>query len=128
MPSWLVELLEPGMLVSVAFVLFIIYLILRLAFKAYPFVLKFVTLVHDLVGDEDSPSIAKRMESQGAQLAKIMHEVLPNHGSSLNDSVRRTEAKTAELASKLEEHIGVTDVWHPMLDALYQDFNKKEEI
>lgn len=127
MPSWLIELLEPKMFVSVSFMIFLIYLFIRGAYKAYPFVLKFVTLVHDLVGDDENPSIGKRMDAQSAQLKEIMHEVLPNHGSSLNDSVRRTEAKTDDLALKLADHIGLTIKWHPMLDVMYKDFNKKEE-
>lgn len=134
MPTWLVELLEPGMLLSVGFVIFILYLFARLCFKAYPFILKFVNLVHTLVGDDENPGIAVRMNKQSekldsialsqdehtAKIGVIMHEVLPNHGSSLNDSIRRQE-------KRLTEHIMDTDKYQPMFQALYEDFNKKEE-
>jgi len=122
------------MLLSVGFVIFVIYLFIRLCFKAYPFVLKFVNLVHTLVGDDENPGIAVRMNKQTEkldaiqdsqeghtkQIKTIMHEVLPNHGSSLNDSVRRTERA-------LQEHMEENEKFQPMFQALYEDFNKKEE-
>ena len=127
MPEWISELVEPHTLVTVAFVLFVLYLIVKAFLSLYPFLLKFTNLVHTLVGDDENPGIEKRMNAQTDKIDKIMHEVLPNHGSSLNDSVRRTEAQQVELGKRLEEHIRETGVWYPMLDVMYKDFNKKEE-
>ena len=141
MPAWLVEILESGLVYSTALVLFVLFVMTRSAFKAWPFVVKFTKLVHELVGDENEPGIAVRMqkqtekldtvissqEEQGKQLKVVMHEVLPNHGSSLNDSVRRTEVNQRELTARLDSHLEDTTQWHPMLTEMYRDFNKKEE-
>lgn len=107
MPSWITELVQMDRLLTIAFVLFFLWLIIRTLFKSYPFVHKFVTLVHDLVGDDENPGIAKRMDAQARKLDMITHEVLPNHGSSLNDSVRRNEQFTKELGEKLDAHIEI---------------------
>lgn len=136
MPSWAIELLQPHNLVPMAMVLFVLWLLIRGAFKAFPFVAKFVTLVHDLVGDEEKPGIGRRMDAQGGQLKAIMHEVLPNHGSSLNDSVRRTEqaledhlkvaekqdAEQKDTAERLEGHIEETKEYVPLIKDLHTHY------
>ncbi len=38
MPSWVDDLLQPGVLIPCAVILFILWLIVRSAFKAFPFV------------------------------------------------------------------------------------------
>ena len=136
MPSWAIELLQPQNLVPMALVLFVLWLLIRGAFKAFPFVAKFVDLVHTLVGDADNPGIGARMDSQGEQLKAIMHEVLPNHGSSLNDAVRRTESaledhlkvaekqdlEQKETAKRLEEHIVETKEYVPLIKDLHDHY------
>ena len=143
MPSWVIELLQPHNLVPMALVLFVLWLMIRGAFKAFPFVAKFVDLVHTLVGDESNPGIGTRMDAQTKQLSQIMHEVLPNHGSSLNDSVRRTEQaledhlkiadkqdqEQKETAKRLEEHIVETKEYVPLIKDLHDHYieqGKKE--
>jgi len=127
-----------------ALVLFVLWLMIRGAFKAFPFVAKFVDLVHTLVGDESNPGIGSRMDAQTKQLAQIMHEVLPNHGSSLNDSVRRTEQaledhlkiadkqdqEQKETAKRLEEHIVETKEYGPWIEDVHDhdiEEGKKEQ-
>ena len=144
MPSWLVELLEPSVLYPVAFMFFLFVLGTIALIKLYPFILKFVNLIHDLVGDDKTPGIGRRMDAQGEQLKAIMHEVLPNHGSSLNDSVRRTERaledhlKVAEkqdqeqkaTAKRLEGHIKETKEYVPLIKDLHTHYieqGKKEK-
>lgn len=136
MPSWATDLLQTQNLIPMAMVLFVLWLLIRGAFKAFPFVAKFVELVHTLVGDESNPGIGTRMDAQTEQLSKIMHEVLPNHGSSLNDSVRRTEqaledhlkiaekqdAEQKDTAQRLEGHIKETNEYVPLIKDLHDHY------
>lgn len=122
MPSWLSELTQPERLLTTAFVLFVLWLIGKSLFKAFPFVASFVGLVQTLVGDKDNPGIGDRMDSQGesigemskmlgelgGQVKKIHHEVTPNHGGSIKDEIGRVETTVNALARKLDQHITIS--------------------
>ena len=76
---------------------------------------KFGHLIDDLVGEPERPGVSarpglmERMEAvegglrdQGVTLALVKHEVLPNTGTSMNDSVRRTEAHASKVEAKVD--------------------------
>lgn len=135
MPDWVANLLEPTTLFVVGSVIFIIYMLCWSFVKAYPFIVKTSNVLNTLVGNDEKPSLEKRLISHDAKLDKIIssqeedrmeiqkikHEVLPNHGSSLNDAVRRTE-------KRLDDHLNDFLEYQPFLKSLYKDFNKKEEV
>ena len=63
-----------------------------LCFKLWPVVTKFVATVNAL----------DKLPQKLALVDEIHHEVRPNTGTSLNDSVRRTEAAVAVLRTEVE--------------------------
>lgn len=61
MPAWVSDLLQSDRLLTVVFVFFIVGMVVKSALKAWPFLSKFVGLVHTLVGDDDNPGIGARL-------------------------------------------------------------------
>lgn len=57
--------------------------------------------------EEARPGVAARIFQLEERVEKIHHEVTPNHGGSMNDAQRRTEADVKELGRKLDEHITI---------------------
>lgn len=52
------------------------------------------------------------IERTDAAMAQVHHELHPNSGTSLNDSVRRTEARVAELGATTERlEVGVAGLY-----------------
>lgn len=52
------------------------------------------------------------IERTDAAMAQVHHELHPNSGTSLNDSVRRTEARVAELSATTERlEVGVAGLY-----------------
>ncbi|MHC6175480.1 hypothetical protein [Glutamicibacter sp. X7] len=132
MPGWVTDLLVPERMFTAALVIFVLWLCVRTLFKSWPFIRKFVGLVNALVGTDEEPGIAKRMDAQADKLGelqerveKIHHEVTPNHGGSMNDAQRRTEAKVGRLADALDKHISETAEWQPMLRELHATWRTK---
>ena len=139
MPSWIDDLLQPGVLIPCAVILFILWLIVRSAFKAFPFVAKFVALVNTLVGTDEKPGIGVRMdvmtkELKGntaklgvmeEQMETVHHELTTNHGSSVKDATKRLEDQGAKTEKLLADHITETAHWTPMLSDLHQIWSNK---
>ncbi|MDQ1111181.1 hypothetical protein QE418_000629 [Microbacterium testaceum] len=74
------------------------------------------------------------IERTDAAMAAVHHELHPNSGTSLNDSVRRTEARVAELgqtADRLEEGVAGLYVKYEELaavdDRLWQTLEPDED-
>lgn len=92
-------------------------LIALLRSKVWPFLRKVVQLVNDLVGEDPRPGLPEgrpgvlaridRVESRvatvEAAVGDIRHEVSPNGGGSLKDSVVRLERNSAELLAHASE-------------------------
>lgn len=139
MPSWVTDLLEPGVLWPVAVILFVLWLIVRSAFKAFPFVAKFVALVNTLVGTDEKPGIGVRMDvmtkelkgntaklgAMEEQMETVHHELTTNHGSSVKDAVKRMEEQGAKTKKLLDDHITETAHWSPMISDLHQTWSNK---
>lgn len=119
MPVWVSDLLQSDRLLTVVFVFFIVGMVVKSALKAWPFLSKFVGLVHTLVGDDDNPGIGDRMDEQGGKLTeisgvveKVRAQVENSHKSNFREDLdANTEAthsalrKIEQLTEKLEEHI-----------------------
>lgn len=108
MPEWINDLLQTERLLTVAFVLFLLWMMGKAIFKSWPLLSKTVTLMNALVGDGSSNSgLVAQMESMAGKLTAltgkvetIHHEVTPNHGGSMNDAFKRIE-------KKLDDHIEI---------------------
>lgn len=139
MPSWIETVIQPGVLWPVAVILFLLFLMARSAFKAFPFVAKFVALVNTLVGTDEKPGIGVRMdvmtkELKGntaklgvmeEQMETVHHELTTNHGSSVKDATKRLEDQGAKTEKLLADHITETAHWSPMLSDLHQTWSNK---
>ena len=115
MPSWVDDLLQPGVLIPCAVILFILWMIVRSAFKAFPFVAKFVALVNTLVGDEKNPGIGVRMEQQTKKLdgqaeilERVRHQVENDHSTNFRDDQDKLMGKVDELTQEFKEHVAVS--------------------
>ena len=76
--------------------------------KLWPVVSKFVATVNAL---SDLPEKLRLLD-------EVHHEVRPNTGTSLNDSVRRTERRVAEIDSRLGRVEGQMDAQSEQIDGL----------
>lgn len=115
MPAWVDDLLQPGVLIPCAVILFILWLIVRTCFKAFPFVAKFVALVNTLVGDETNPGIGVRMEQQTKKLdgqaeilERVRHQVENDHQSNMRDDQDKIMASVEELTQEFKDHLAVS--------------------
>lgn len=131
MPSWVADLLQSDRLLTLAFTLFMLWLIGKGIYRFFPFFADLVDLVRTLVGNPKKgiPGIGERMEAQvvklselgdrlgehgemlgelGGQVKKIHHEVTPNHGGSIKDEIGRVETVVNSLTEKLAEHIDIS--------------------
>ena len=104
--------------------------------KAFPKLRQISHLVDDFVGAEARPGVPARpgiMErlqtieaAQGdlqGDMALVKHEVMPNTGTSLNDAVRRTEARTDALEARLDEHVSTATT---LINTLAKEQEKNE--
>lgn len=114
MPSWVADLLQPDRLLTVAFLLFFLWLTCRSAFRAFPFVASFVELVQTLVGDKDNPGIGHRMDAQVAKMSELRDtletvraQVQNSHSTNLRDDVDDVKHAISKVAGQLEEHIEI---------------------
>lgn len=115
MPSWIELLLQPGVLFPVAAILFILWLVIRTAFKAFPFISKFVALVNTLVGTEENPGLKKWQEAQAVKLdeqAKVLervrHQVENDHSTNMRDDQDKLMTAVDDLKQELKDHIAIS--------------------
>lgn len=114
MPEWLSGLMQTERLLTVAFVLFLLWMMGKAIFKSWPLLSKTVTLMNALVGNgEHNSGLVAQMESMAGaleelktQVRTIHHETTPNHGGSMNDALKRVEKKLTDhivIAVKSDE-------------------------
>lgn len=115
MPGWIELLLQSGNIWSVAAILFILWILAVAAFKFFPFLSKFVSLVNTLVGTEDKPGLKKWQEAQTAKLdeqAKVLervrHQVENDHSTNFRDDQDKLMAKVDELTNDFREHVAIS--------------------
>ncbi|WP_104086575.1 hypothetical protein [Arthrobacter sp. GMC3] len=129
MPEWITNLIATDRLLTVGFILFILWLFGRSALKSWPFVSKLVTLVNALVGDGPGTGIVDRMASLEEtnvtlkeHVATIHHETTPNHGGSIKDAVARIENGLDTERTTLSDHIRETEPLMPMLTDMHRKY------
>ncbi|MCO1338095.1 hypothetical protein BJH93_04175 [Kocuria polaris] len=110
MPSWVEDLLQPERLWPVAIVLTLLWLAARSLIKGWPLLSAFVGLVHTLVGDEDTPGIAERMEAQsrtlstmGEKLEAVRAQVQNSHHTNMRDDIDGLTKTVDGLTETVEE-------------------------
>lgn len=124
MPSWVAELLQPDRLLTVAFILFLLWLMGKGLFKFFPFFAELVDLVRTLVGDSSKgiPGIGDRMDAQATKLGelaeklgehsetleKVRAQVQNSHDTNLRDDVDGVKEAVEDLTGKLSEHITIS--------------------
>lgn len=132
---------------TLAVVLFILWLIVRGSFKAYPFISRLVKLVNTLVGDKDNPGIGDRMDAQDVTLDNlsttvetVRSQVQNSHQTNLRDDVDKVinkldqhlatsesqDKEQKETTKKLDEHIAETSEWTPMIKDLHSRYVNKD--
>lgn len=114
MPAWVDDLLQPERLITVALVLFLLWLLIKSLIAAWPFLSQLVALVETLVGDADNPGIGDRMEAQGKKLAdmgelleSVRAQVQNSHDTNLRDDVDDLQTTVSLVHKKLDEHIAI---------------------
>ncbi len=115
MPSWIELLLQPGVLLPIAAILFILWLVIRTAFKAFPFISKFVALVNTLVGTEEKPGLKKWQEAQAVKLdeqAKVLervrHQVENDHSTNMRDDQDKLMKSVEDLTEEFKAHVAIS--------------------
>ena len=94
--------------------------------KALPVLRKGGHLIDDLVGEPVRPGVMGRpglME----RMQSVEHEVRPNTGTSLNDSVRRTEAHLREVDEKIDRALAWQRTHEEKSDAIVARVDKIEK-
>ena len=143
MSPWLTELMQPDRLLTVAFILFILFLMGKSLFKVFPFVASFVGLVQTLVGDDakGQPGIGARMvkqgekmseltdlvRGQGDELEKVRAQVQNSHSTNLRDDVDRVKVAVDKVAEKLDEHIDIAKKYDAAQDETAKQVEKLVE-
>lgn len=135
MPSWVSDLVATDRLLTVGFILFLLWLFGRSILKSWPFVSKLVTLVNAMVGDGPGTGIVDRMASLEAtnetlkdQIATIHHETTPNHGGSIKDAVKRIEDGLKEERTTLADHIKETEPMMPMFNDMHRKYIGQNDL
>jgi hypothetical protein len=114
MPGWIEQLAQPGILWPIAIILFIFWLMIKTAFKFFPFVSKFVSLVNTLVGTEEKPGLkkwqeeqTKKLDGQAEVLERVRHQVENDHSSNMRDDQDKIMANVEELKQEFKEHVAI---------------------
>lgn len=79
-----------------------IAVVLIAAVKLWPYGRKLMHFIDDVAGEPARPGIPARpglME----RVARIEHEITPNHGGSMNDALRRVEAAQTDHRAENDE-------------------------
>lgn len=115
MPQWLVDLMEPERLVTVALIFFVLYLFGKTVGKNWKFVSNFVRLVNTLVGDDKNPGIGVRMEQQSKKLDKqaevlerVRAQVENDHDTNFRDDNDLIMNKVDDLATEFKAHVAIS--------------------
>ena len=95
MPGWLSDLV----VIAPWFVALIV--LIFVAIKLWPYGRKLMHFIDDVAGEPARPGFDARpglME----RVARIEHEITPNHGGSLNDAIRRIEKSQVDHRTENE--------------------------
>lgn len=114
MPGWIEQLAQPAILWPTAIILFIFWLMIKTAFKLFPFLSKFVALVNTLVGTDEKPGLkkwqeeqTKKLDGQAEILERVRHQVENDHSSNMRDDQDKIMANVEELKQEFKEHVAI---------------------
>lgn len=90
-------------------------------------------LLDDLAGEPERPGVParpalmQRVATIERGLADVHHQTHPNSGSSIKDTVNRTESKVNELSGQLHEHVTHSTADREALWKAYRDTHPEED-